>query len=112
MSPFDRDRMCVPAFAPRRTLCVLMLTLALPALVCGSAACAQNGFKLLNEKEIRARVVGKDIIVDPVIRDGRIASYGTILNSRLIDFPLQSRFETTAKFETGGHHGKTQSFDP
>ena len=62
MSPFDRDRMCVPAFAPRRTLCVLMLTLALPALVCGSAAYAQNSFKLLNEKEIRARVVGKDII--------------------------------------------------
>ena len=39
-----------------------MLTLALPALVCGSAAYAQNSFKLLNEKEIRARVVGKDII--------------------------------------------------
>jgi len=45
----------------RRTLRVLTLTLELPALVCGSAAYAQDSFKLLSEKEIRARVIGKDI---------------------------------------------------
>ena len=45
-----------------RTLRVLTLTLALPALVCGSTAYAQNSFKLLSEKEIRVRVIGKDII--------------------------------------------------
>jgi len=46
----------------RRTLRVLTLTLELPALVCGSAAYAQDSFKLLSEKEIRARVIGKDIM--------------------------------------------------
>ena len=45
----------------RRTLRVLTLTLALPALVCGPTAYTQNGFKLLSEKEIQARVIGKDI---------------------------------------------------
>ena len=45
----------------RRTLRVLTLTLELPALVCGSAAYAQDSFKLLSEKEIRARVIGQDI---------------------------------------------------
>src|SRR5260370_41144337 len=45
----------------RRTLCVLTVTLELPALVCGSAAYAQDSFKLLSEKEIRARIIGKDI---------------------------------------------------
>jgi hypothetical protein len=45
----------------RRMLRVLTLTLELPALVCGSAAYAQDSFKLLSEKEIRARVIGKDI---------------------------------------------------
>jgi len=46
----------------RRTLRVLTLTLELPALVCGSAAYAQDSFKLLSEKEIRARVIGNDIM--------------------------------------------------
>ena len=45
----------------RRTLRVLTLTLALPALVCGPTAYTQNGFKLLSEKEIHARVIGQDI---------------------------------------------------
>src|ERR1700676_5004215 len=45
----------------RRALRVLTLTLPLPAMICGSIAPAQEMFKLLGEKEIRARVVGKDI---------------------------------------------------
>ena len=43
----------------RLTFAVLSLVLA--ALAYGSAAYAQDGFELLGEKEIRARVVGKDI---------------------------------------------------
>ena len=46
----------------RKTLRVLPLILVLPALVCRSAAHAQESFKLLSEKEIRARIVGKDVI--------------------------------------------------
>jgi hypothetical protein len=45
----------------RRMLRVLTLTLELPGVVCGSAAYAQDSFKLLSEKAIRARVIGKDI---------------------------------------------------
>lgn len=45
----------------RRTLRVLALTAVLPALFCGLAASAQESFRLLGEKEIRARVIGKDI---------------------------------------------------
>lgn len=45
----------------RRMLGVFTLALILPALVCVPAASAQGGFKLLSEKEIRARVIGKDI---------------------------------------------------
>ena len=45
----------------RRTLRVLALTVVLPALFCGSAAPAQESFRLLGEKEIRARVIGKDL---------------------------------------------------
>ena len=45
----------------RRTLRVLAPILVLPALACGPTADAQNSFKLLREKEIRARVIGKDI---------------------------------------------------
>jgi hypothetical protein len=44
-----------------RALRVLTLTIILPAVLCGSTAQAQEMFKLLGEKEIRARVVGKDI---------------------------------------------------
>jgi hypothetical protein len=44
-----------------RTLFFLALTILLPAAVYGSKAQAQETFKLLGEKEIRARVVGKDI---------------------------------------------------
>ncbi len=33
----------------------------IPALVFGSVARAQDGFRLLGEKEIRARLIGKDI---------------------------------------------------
>ena len=40
---------------------ILALTILLPATVCGWAAQAQEMFKLLGEREIRARVVGKDI---------------------------------------------------
>lgn len=43
----------------RRALRVL--TLPLPAMIYGSIAHAQEMFKLLGEREIRARVVGKDI---------------------------------------------------
>ncbi len=45
----------------RRTPQILALTILLPATNCGSIAYAQDMFKLLSEKEIRARVVGKDI---------------------------------------------------
>jgi hypothetical protein len=45
----------------RRTPQIVALTILLPAAIFGSAACAQENFKLLGEKEIRARVVGKDI---------------------------------------------------
>jgi hypothetical protein len=45
----------------RRTPQVLALAFLLPATICGSIAHAQENFKLLGEKEIRARVVGKDI---------------------------------------------------
>jgi hypothetical protein len=44
-----------------RLLGVLTLAVVLPALVCGSAASAQENFRLLSEKEIRARIVGNDI---------------------------------------------------
>ena len=44
-----------------RTSQILALTILLPATVCGSTAHADETFKLLGEKEIRARVVGKDI---------------------------------------------------
>jgi hypothetical protein len=45
----------------RRALNVLGLTIMLPATICGLAAHAQDNFRLLGEKEIRERVVGKDI---------------------------------------------------
>jgi len=44
-----------------RTPRMLALTILLSATICGSMAQAQEMFKLLGEKEIRARVVGKDI---------------------------------------------------
>lgn len=44
-----------------RTLRVLTLTTLLPATICGSVAQAQEMFKRLGEKEIRAKVIGKDI---------------------------------------------------
>jgi hypothetical protein len=45
----------------RRTLCWLTLTILSFATIFGSTIHAQAIFKLLDEKEIRARVVGKDI---------------------------------------------------
>ena len=45
----------------RRTSQILALAILLPATICGSITHAQDMFKLLGEKEIRARVVGKDI---------------------------------------------------
>ena len=45
----------------RRAPRILALTLLLPPTIFGSTAHAQEMFKLLGEKEIRARVVGKDI---------------------------------------------------
>jgi hypothetical protein len=46
------------AIVNRRTLQILALAIV---LICGSIARAQEMFKLLGEKEIRARVVGKDV---------------------------------------------------
>jgi hypothetical protein len=40
---------------------ILALTVLLPATICVSTAHAQEMFKFLGEKEIRTRVVGKDI---------------------------------------------------
>ncbi len=37
------------------------MTILLPAMACECTAQAQEMFKLLGEKEIRAKVVGKDI---------------------------------------------------
>jgi hypothetical protein len=45
----------------RRAPQILALTTLLPATILGSTAQAQEMFKLLGEKEIRAKVVGKDI---------------------------------------------------
>jgi hypothetical protein len=45
----------------RRVLCALMLTTLLAAAICGPTAHAQEMFKLLGAKEIRGRVVGRDI---------------------------------------------------
>jgi len=45
----------------RRTPHALTLTMLLSTTVFGSAAYTQEMFKLLGAKEIRARVVGKDI---------------------------------------------------
>jgi hypothetical protein len=45
----------------RRTPQVLTLSILVTATICGSIADEQEMFKLLNAKEIRARVVGKDI---------------------------------------------------
>lgn len=45
----------------RRAPEILWLAILLPATVCGCTARAQEMFKRLGEKEIRARVVGKDI---------------------------------------------------
>jgi hypothetical protein len=45
----------------RRASGILALTILLAATICGSIVHAEEMFKLLNEKEIRSRVVGKDI---------------------------------------------------
>ncbi|MEH2570286.1 hypothetical protein [Bradyrhizobium sp. AZCC 2289] len=45
----------------RRALQILALAILLPATTCGPMAYTQEMFKLLGEKEIRARVIGKDI---------------------------------------------------
>ena len=45
----------------RRAPQILALTIVLPATIYGSIAHAQEMFKLLGEKEIRDKVVGKDI---------------------------------------------------
>jgi hypothetical protein len=44
----------------RRTLCRLTLTILSFATIFGSTIHAQEMFKLLGEKDIRARVIGKD----------------------------------------------------
>jgi hypothetical protein len=44
-----------------KTLRVITLTTLLSAMIWGSTTHAQEMFRLLGEKEIRARVVGKDI---------------------------------------------------
>jgi hypothetical protein len=45
----------------RRAPQILALAILLPVTICGSIAHAQEMFKLLGEKEIRAKVVGRDI---------------------------------------------------
>ena len=45
----------------RRMLCVFALAVVLPSLVYEWAASAQEKFRLLGEKEIRAQVIGRDI---------------------------------------------------
>jgi hypothetical protein len=44
-----------------RVLCVRMMLVVLPTLVSGSAADAQEQFRLLGEKEIQTKVIGNDI---------------------------------------------------
>jgi hypothetical protein len=45
-----------------RVLRVLMMIVVLPTLVSGSAATAQEQFRLLGEKEIQTKVIGNDIM--------------------------------------------------
>jgi hypothetical protein len=45
----------------RRTTQILALAILLPAAIFGSTARAQEMFKLLGEKDIRARAIGRDI---------------------------------------------------
>src|SRR5713226_4760688 len=45
----------------RRTPQIVALTILMPTTICGPIAHAREMFKLLGEKEIRAKVVGKDI---------------------------------------------------
>lgn len=45
----------------RLMLSAVTLAFVWPGFVCGPAASAQESFRLLGEKEIRARVVGRDI---------------------------------------------------
>src|SRR6266571_4644043 len=45
----------------RRARCAIAPATMVAALACGPLALAQGQFKLLGEKEIRARVIGRDI---------------------------------------------------
>ncbi len=61
---------------------ILALTIVLPATNCGPIARAQDMFKLLGEKEIRARVVGKDI-TDSSHWVSYLRSDGVLLSSEM-----------------------------
>ena len=66
----------------RRTPQIVALTIVLPATICGSIPHAQEMFKLLGEKEIRARVVGKDI-TDSSHWVSYLRSDGVLLSSEM-----------------------------
>jgi hypothetical protein len=66
---------------PRRPQ-ILALTILLPATICGSIARAGEMFKLLGEKAIRARVVGKDI-TDNTHWANYLRSDGVLLSSEM-----------------------------
>jgi hypothetical protein len=66
----------------RRAPQILALTILLPATILGSTAQAQEMLKLLGEKEIRAKVVGKDI-TDSSHWVSYLRPDGVLLNSEM-----------------------------
>jgi hypothetical protein len=78
----------------RRTPQILARTILFPATNCGSIVHAQEMFKLLSEKEIRAMVVGKDITdsshwVSCLRPDGAFSAVKWVENGRDLENPEQ-----------------------
>jgi hypothetical protein len=75
----------------RRAPRFLALTILLPGTICGSIAQAQEMFKLLGEKEIRARVVGKNITDSIHWKRMKRLSTRRLRLTKLIDLPPATR---------------------
>jgi hypothetical protein len=79
----------------RRAPQILALTILMPATIWGSIARAQEMFKLLDGKEIRARVVGRDI-TDSTHWMSYLRPDGVILSSETAENgPGHGKFRTT-----------------
>jgi len=85
----------------RRTSQILALTILLPATISGSPGHAQENFKLLGEKEIRARVVGKDITD---------SSIGRIISGPMARFSAAKWVENAGKSRTTNSACRTQTW--